>query len=444
MAITTEHLTELEETSHAPPGKVPMALTMFLRIIGALVLVSSLSVFLFQGWGGADGLFRFLSLIGFSGLLTVAGLGCAKLIGENIGARFFLGIALLSVVVNFAVAGSLIYSQFGAALAAVSMPNFAVWQLASDIPTVVIALGALAALTPISILAFRALARQSSNHLFRLFILGNAMLLLPIREGNLVAIIGAIALVFVWRSLLGLRKTDPALMTLEGRFAKTLTFLPIFVMIGRSLLFYEYTTFALAILCGLSFFAIRELALRFDFHQSVKYGLDVSSVVTAFFTAIFATNFTDQYFANTDAFNLPILCVIFAAALTELSLRSQISGQALRKLSAGVLTVGLSANLLIYPSFAMALITMLIGLVIMSCGASAENKLMFASGAITTVVGLIYELFLVSGWFYFGNWATLAVVGVVIILAASYIEKHGGSVVKKAQRWRENYLEWQN
>ena len=414
-----------------------------LRLFGAGVLISSLSIFLFNGWSVGDGLHRFLTLIAFSSLLTGAGLVSAKVIGENIGARLFLGITLLSVIVNFSVAGSLIYSKLRFAYIPDSMPGFAVWNMTSDISVIALALAALATLTPIAIFAFRVLARKSSTTLLSLFVASNALLLLPVRDANLAALGGAIGLFFIGRKLSTLSKLDPSLTTLEGRFAKAVTVLPLLILIGRSLIFYDLTSFALGMLAAMVFMVLRELNFYLRAKTFLVKGLDFSSIVVAALGAVLFSDSIYHIFSGGQALQLPVFSTLFAVALVELSLRSAISGSLIRKIAAFSLVLGLSLNLLVYPSHLLALANIAVGVGILIYGISTEQKLLFLSGLATSAVGVLYEMMLISEWFHLGNWLSLAVFGSLVILLASLIERHGASVSKRLTTWRTAYCRWQ-
>ena len=429
--------------SDSKPSTDSRIIPTILRLFGASVLISSLSIFLFDGWDVGDGLHRFLTLIAFSSLLTGAGLVCAKVIGENVGARLFLGITLLSVIVNFSVAGSLIYSKLQFAFIPESMPGFAVWNMTSDISVIAIALAALAALTPIAVFCFKVLARKSSATLLSLFVLANALLLLPLRDPNLAALVGAIGLFFMGQKISALGKIDASLSTLEGRFAKLVTVIPLFILIGRSLIFYGQTPFALGMAAGIVFMGLRETSISFRGRQNLVKYLDCFSMFVAALGAVLFSESAQLIFTDGHALQLPSFSILFALALTELSLRSAISGTLIRKFAAVALALGLSLNLLIYPVHLLALVNTALGIGILVYGISSEQKLLFLSGLSTAVVGVLYEILLISEWFHLGNWLSLALLGSLIILLASLIERHGANLSKRISTWRAAYCEWQ-
>ena len=419
-------------------------LSAMLRVFGAGVLVSSLSLFLFQGWTGSEDIYRFATLVGFSGLLTVAGFVCARLINENISARLFLGIALLSVIVNFAVAGGLIYSGMQSALISTTMPQFAVWQIGSGISVSLLGLASIVILTPVSIVAFRALARKSSGTLFKLFVATNALLLVPVRDIDAIVVVGAVLSVFVIRQLIKLGNDDASLSTVEGRFAKALVFAPVLVLIGRSLFFYDPGSFAFAVLSGLVFIVLRQISLALTPKSKVSRALGLLSSPVAFITAVASTNVLAEAWPSATALFIPVFCVVFVSMLGELSLRIGEAGTSMRKFAALTLAVGISLNLFLYASFPLAVFTMAIGLMVLSYGYSAEQKLVFAAGVTTVGIGFVYQIWLATTLFDFGNWGTLATLGTFTILAASVIERHGLTLKNRLIQWRSQMDGWKN
>ena len=437
----------VQSTAHddteAPARFSFKALSAMLRIFGAGVLVSSLSLFLFQGWTGSEDIYRFATLIGFSGLLTVAGFICARLTNENISARLFLGIALLSVVVNFAVAGGLIYSGMQSVLVSTTLPEFARWHIGSGMSVSLLGLASIVVLTPVSIVAFRALARKSSGMLFKLFVATNALLLIPIRDGDSVVLVGAVLAVLVIRQLVKLGRDDPSLSTLEGRFAKAIVFAPVLVLLGRSLFFYAPSSFAFAALSALAFIILRQVGFAIPVKSMLSRAIVLLSRVTAFLTAAMFTSVLAEVWPHADPLFIPVFCLIFAGMLVELSFRIASNGVAIRKFAALTMAVGVSLNLFLYPSFALAIFTMAVGLVVLSYGYSAEQKFIFAAGVTALGIGFVYQIWLASTLFDFGSWGMLAVLGTLTILAASVLERHGLTLKNRVMQWRAQMGAWQ-
>ena len=80
-----------------------------LRILGAAILLASMSLFLLQGWNEGNDIRRYLMLLAQTGLLTAAGFALSHGLKETKGARLFFGLALVSIPANFTILGALLY-----------------------------------------------------------------------------------------------------------------------------------------------------------------------------------------------------------------------------------------------------------------------------------------------------------------------------------------------
>ncbi len=105
-----------------------------LRILGAGVILVSMSVFLLQGWSEGNDISRYLMLLAQTGLLGAAGFAMSHLIKETKGARLFFGLALVSIPANFTILGALLYSVFQWDGGLTTYPDYAHWQIGDVAP----------------------------------------------------------------------------------------------------------------------------------------------------------------------------------------------------------------------------------------------------------------------------------------------------------------------
>lgn len=451
--IDTHRTTVVEAASTTPDGPDPApssgssgpfsyrALSSLLRVLGAAVLTGSLSIFLFQGWHGGGDLHRFGLLLAFTGGLTGAGFATGHLIGEHKGARLFLALALAAVVTTFAVAGGLVHSAFGAAMPGGSVPAFVQWHAGSSTAAALAALGAVGLLAPVSWIGYRVLARRSAGTLTRLFLAANAALLVPVRDAEAVAVgLGVLTVALVPPVVRAVR-TDPSLATAEGRFARLMVTVPLLVIAGRSLFLYSASALLFTTLGALAFVALRQVCLELPRSARLRSWLERVSVACAGATALGAGGLVEDVAHS--ALWLPTLALVFAAMLVELSLRSAGDGARLRRLASFAVTLGLTANLLLLPGIATAMLCVGIGLLVVVYGYSVEQKQVFGSGLVTLLVGLAYELVRVASLFALGDWSSLALLGTAAILLASVLERHGARARERVRAWHARIGGWQ-
>ena len=119
-----------------------VSLSRLLRVFGAAVLLASVSVFLLQGWQSGNDVNRYLLMLAHTVLLAGTGFASGHWIREMKGARLFLAMALVSVSVNFAILGGLVYSQTQWDTALGVYPDFATWRADAPSTTLAVAAGA--------------------------------------------------------------------------------------------------------------------------------------------------------------------------------------------------------------------------------------------------------------------------------------------------------------
>ena len=222
-----------------------------MRLVGAALLVTSLSRFLLSGVELDNDLQRFVLLLGQTALFTGAGFAVARLFDDARGARLLFAVALLSVPAGLAVLGAMLYSLAPldpsvppvatfwptgtGALDGRDLPAFARWHVGSARETAIAAAAAALVLLPTTFFALAVLARGSAVRIGIASLLAGAFLLVPVRDpswtGLLVLGSGLVAAL----ALRGLPREDAALRTLEGRFARLLPFVPALVIGARTL-----------------------------------------------------------------------------------------------------------------------------------------------------------------------------------------------------------------
>ena len=342
-------------------------LSSLLRILGSGILVASLSILLFRGWDASTDISRYYTLLAFSGILAVIGFVIGKVVRENKGARTFLALAVGAAAVNYTVLNGLAFSKFNNA--GTVYPMFANWAAPSSIAVVTSIASALLLLTPVTYLGFSVFARHSAKRFTALYVICNLALVIPVRSSVLVGIIGIAMVVLILKQIVIARRTDSALATREGHFVIGAQFLPLLVLLGRNFYLYTPDEFMLTLGALIFYIVLRQIATssRGAGKNANHLLLQTAQTVSAFVVAlgvgviVITSNIADVVV-------LPVIAVVFAGLLADISLTSTSHAGNFRHAAAIVFGAGLGANLFFHPALSTALVSIMAGLVVTTYG----------------------------------------------------------------------------
>jgi hypothetical protein len=406
-----------------------------LRILGAAVLLASMSVFLLQGWNDGNDIRRYLLLLTQTGLLAGAGFAMSHGLKEAKGARIFFGLALVSIPANFTILGALLYSVFQWDGGLITYPGYASWQIENVASTGLTLGGAMLVLIPVTMFAFAIMARHSAKKLSVHFLLLNMLLLLPIRSSlaaGTVALLGVLYAMYVVAQLAG---KDRALKTGEGKFALTTLFIPIGIILFRSLYFYQVDSLMVAMVSMAMFLLARQASLFPDRNARMALLLEVLSLPFALSVAL----------SLTDAFHLGVASALqaplFAGIYTLLAL-DVLRRTESRKLGTliGVtisLFVGLSFTFSVAssPSALTALLSLVAGVVLLLAGLSLKNTTASFAGVMTLIAGALFGFADIVQFVMTSSWIELAIFGASAIALGSVLDRHGVAIKLHLVRW---------
>lgn len=425
------------------PGKAFGPLPRILRAIGTGVLVTAVSIFLLQGWESGNDVHRYLLLLAHTGLLAAIGLASGRWLREPKGARLFLALGIASLPVNFAIMGAFLYSQVGLAPADIAYPGAVTWQVA-DLSTALLTIaGALVILIPVAWVGFLALARRSSLHLSLLYLGLNFALLVPLRDPTSVGwLLAGLSLLTVTR-LTRANRDDLSLRTPSGLFARAIQFLPLALLLARSLWLHSADLFLLTVMAGTTYLLLRQVALQFPGKARTRRILEHLAVVPAIAVALGVAGLVADGLHTVSGLSIPVFSLAFAALLVEVSLRSTLDGAAYRRLAAVVASGGILFNLLVFGGILAAFLCLVMGLVVLIYGHAVQQRSIFILGGASLLVGLVHQVGYAVDYYALGGWASLAVLGISVILAASVVERHGPQLKSRFTDWAGRFRSWE-
>lgn len=415
-----------------------------LRAIGAVLVVAATSTFMLQQWTGGNDIVRYLTLLGLTAMLTGAGLVCGLGVRESRGARTFLALVIVAVPVHFAVLGGLIQSQFpwdGAVSAT------APWN--ADTPLTALWLTGLgiAALIPITWLSMLALVRAHAKKLTLAFIGINLALLLPVRDPDVVAwLIPAMFALFYFVER-RIATMGHGMATREGIFVRVMMLVPVAIVIGRTLLWYEDPSilfFGLALLSGS--LALFEWAPTVRSKQAQVEALQTFGVIGA----VAGWLSISVSFFNPSIMPGELVLLVFglpaAGLLMALSVRCVGRGAAYRFVAVLVAVGSALVNLWLFWDPSQLSIAgfgcLIVGILSVAYGIYAQRLAPLVLGATAAIAGLTQVLVAAIEIESLLHWASLAVIGTLLIFVAAFCERYARRLLAYAGAVHEQVLEW--
>lgn len=392
-----------------------------LRIIGAMIVVAAMCAHLLEGWSLWSDVSRYYALLGGTLLLALAGFATTRFLNENKGARVFVGLGLLSVAACLTTLGGLLHEwvQWHGGLSFSLRPID--WSAMHGLSVSGIAASALLVLAPVVWFAYTILARPQAGNLAGLFLLCGAVILIPIRTsfevGLLIALVIALPVWFCLR----FAGSEIHFKTAEGRFALASLFVPALIMVVRSLWMYQADTLLHWVLCVIAFVGFHFLRASLAERTLGAFLATLASFAVAVQLAWLTCSLLDPYVAQ--VLGLPVIGLVCAVILWLLGW-ARASHQAFYTSIAGV-TLILTAlvNLQIYPDWSGTCIGMFAGVLAAGIGWLERNRPLQWLGMVTIALALLPQLLLLGARIDFTHWLTLGVIGVVVIVMATLVER---------------------
>lgn len=406
-----------------------------LRILGAGIILVSMSVFLLQGWSEGNDIQRYLLLLTQTGLLGAAGFAMSHLVRETKGARLFFGLALISVPANFTILGALLYSviQWDGGLA--TYPGYAHWRL-DDLANIGVTMSAaMLVLVPVALFCYAVMARHSAKLLSAHFLLLNALLLLPIRSSFAAGSIALAGVIYALIAVGKLTRKDLALKTPEGRFALATLFIPLGIILFRSMYFYAVDSLMVAMVGSVLFLTARQMSQFPDRSKRVAAGLEFLSWPVAF---VVAFALADALVPNGSAgLAASVFSIAYAAFALDIAKRTESSR--LEQIISGSVSVIVAASftlaVMVDAGGLSAISTLFAGMLLLLWGAAGRKPLTVTAGLITLGAGAFFGLDSIVTMLVTSSWIELALFGAGAIALGSVLDRHGVAMKLRLSRW---------
>jgi len=411
------------------------SISQIARIFGGFAIIASMSLFMLQGWAEGNDITRYLKLLAQTGLLTASGLVLSFLIREFKGARVFFGLALVSVVANFTILGSLTYSLFPIDMQLVDYPDSMKWEVANTTIFLPVFFGAIALLSAVTYFGFSIFSRQISKPLSIGLLALSALLLIPIRAPLISVGLAAVALWSAWFLIQRLRRREHVIMTKETKASFLLLLLPGAIILTRALSFYNIDDAALLALSSLGVLCLRNVASLLGDNINAKRTLVLCQLPLVASISYFVTQLLPLSMNSVDLF---IAAVIFMGFSYDQVLNSKDKwlSSVLTNLSVVICIPALLLNALVDYQLSYSIQAMLIsGIAIMLTQALMKLTEQAQFSRTIAFVGLaaaiLITLFDLFQMVQLSNWVVIGLVGAMLIISASLYERFGLQMFKK-------------
>jgi len=411
-----------------PPSRSfdPDALTRALRIAGAALVVASASTFMLQHWQVGNDLLRYAMLVGQSLLLAAAAYFVGLSLKEGRSARTFLALVLATMPVSFAVLGGLVYSQFHLE-ATRTLPSYATWIAPSPAAALLAVAGTLIVLIPLAAVSFVALARKEARALSLAFFAANLLVLVPVRQPLVVVVLAGLSLVALLRLELTRFAASAQLDTVEGKLARVMPFAAPVIMLGRVFHLYQVGP---AFVGGVLLIAASALWLLLS-RTMEAWKRDVGAWVAATLSVIGWGMCWSELSDHTHGAVSALLLGLPVAALLALAAKRAVTAQGLLVGLATVtgLVTTLCACAIDWSSIG-AIGCIVVGVAVAVWGASVRALFRTISGSLVAVYGLGVQVWLATHADDVLRWASLSVVGVLLIVGSAYVERNRARITR--------------
>lgn len=411
-----------------------------LRLVGGAFLIASASTFLFHRWEQGSDLMRYAMLLLHTVFLTGAALFCGLGVKESRGARTFLAITLAIVPINAAVLGGLVYSQFAEDADQVMRGGSFLWVAPSSLAAVLCVAATFAVLTPVIWVAYRTLAKRQAAKLFVAFVLVNAALVLPWRLPFITTLLAVLGTLAVTQADTRWFSRSPTATTVEGRIARGTLVLPLALLLGRGMHLYPsflLDTGALSLGAGI---VLSALSRRAEGNRQHMFGLVALLLLAGGWCGWWLHWSTEGAFSG--AIALPSLFLPLSALCLTLTRSSDALRPLCRTGAAICALLAVVPNLWVHPSIWTLLACASIGALVLAAGAWLRSKILTAGGLIAVITAIAYQIGGNLDFERLKHWAVLSVLGVLLIVFASYWERYQATILRRLRRWHDLAREW--
>jgi hypothetical protein len=380
-------------------------------------------VFLVQGIDIMAPMTRHWVSLGLTGTMAAIGFFCLRTLDEKHGARTFLTLATAMVPIHFSQLGAMTYSLF--LTSPTELPAMLAFSVIG-IGTLALNIGAtLAVIIPLALLGFALLSRHKFQPMTMLYLLINALLMIPLRQPELMMVVATIQVLlveFIDKTMISTHYSSRR----YGFINRTLLWLPVFITLGRTT-FYDPSMYFVGFSLGIVAYILLHVIPKVGVEWGAEASRSIGTLVGATAWLVIGTKVSSDL-GNDKLFPLvaimPMSLIFFYGSALSKNMRGFF-----KVVANGTLLIGLISLIAFEAHQAtIALTGISTGLALIAWSWNKQSYSGLLSGSFSVLIGIFALCHMALSFYASHAWIALALTGCAIVLIASFVEKRSDRI----------------
>ena len=229
-----------------------------------------------------------------------------------------------------------------------------------------------------------------------------------------------------------------ALKTGEGKFAVATLFIPLGIILFRSMYFYQVDSLMIAMVSMVLFLAARQASQFPDRSARLAVMLELVSWPLAMIVAVALTDALEPGVAF--GLQAPIFAATYAALALDIVRRtgSRVLANAVGMSISIAIVFSFTASVVLAPTATSALFSVAAGTLLLLWGAASRDPLSVIAGVVTLVSGAVFGFDAILQLVVTSSWIDLAIFGAGAITLGSVLDRHGVAIKLRLVRWYDS------
>jgi hypothetical protein len=286
----------------------------------------------------------------------------------------------------------------------------------------------------VSYASYSILARKHLKTLLWASVVGNIMLMLPIRDASITPFIIAGLFIFI-RQTEHYLINDRSMRLLEGIAARALVSLPLWIITARSLLHPASWVLAIVVSVIIVVYTIYDIK-RYTKSTSIIYLCQWVGTLAAISGWLIVLSEFTGISSNQYSIFLPIAVILFALS-TQVDYHARIY-----RIISSILTLFLTYGAMVDQQTMAPVLTIAAGILLTLAGIKNREKTPLIIGNICVAGGFLFYWEYAVNLYANAPWISSIALGLAVILLASYIENKENKLMAKSRDYFNEIKNW--